>query len=215
LFQFDNNVPVADFLCRKCKAEYELKSKKDKFTLKVIDGAYETMIQRINSENNPHFFFLHYSQRDLEVLNFLVIPGHFFVNNIIERRKPLSANARRAGWVGCNILLQSIPSSGRIFLIKDGIPERKEKVRKIWDKTSFLEGMKGESRGWTIEVMNIVDKITTHSFSLKDIYSFESLLKLKFPQNNFVRDKIRQQLQVLRDKGVIEFKGNGSYTKIR
>ena len=46
------------------------------------------------------------------------------------------------------------------------------------------------------------------------MYSFEGLLKKKFPNNNFIKDKIRQQLQVLRDKGLLEFKGNGIYRKI-
>ena len=32
--------------------------------------------------------------------------------------------------------------------------------------------------------------------------------------NNFIKDKIRQQLQLLRDRGLIEFKGNGNYKKI-
>ena len=31
------------------------------------------------------------------------------------------------------------------------------------------------------------------------------------PENRHVRDKIRQQLQVLRDKGFLEFVGRGEY----
>src|SRR3989344_4596137 len=60
-----------------------------------------------------------YDLRDLSVLNFLVIPKHFFVPEIIEKRKALSQTARRAGWVGCNILLQSIPQTGKIFFVKN------------------------------------------------------------------------------------------------
>ena len=33
------------------------------------------------------------------------IPKHFFVPDIIEKRRPLAENARRAGWVGCNIII--------------------------------------------------------------------------------------------------------------
>ena len=32
--------------------------------------------------------------------------------------------------------------------------------------------------------------------------------------NNFIKDKIRQQLQILRDKAIIEFVGRGKYKKI-
>ncbi|MGA9110042.1 MAG: hypothetical protein WB290_07055 [Smithella sp.] len=71
-----------------------------------------------------------------------------------------------------------------------------------------------EARGWTIEVLKIVDSIKDKSFKLQDMYAFEKILKEKFPNNNFVKDKIRQQLQVIRDKGLIKFKGNGLYQKI-
>ncbi len=214
LNQFNNNSPVADFLCSECKSEYELKSKKDSFTTRIVDGAYETMIKRINADNNPHFFFLNYSLKNLEVVNFLVIPKHYFVNDIIEKRKPLSITARRSGWTGCNILLQNIPSSGKIYLVKDGLLQNKKAVLDSWSKTSFLANQKKESRGWTIEILKIVESIPNKNFKLFDVYKFEGHLKQKFPDNNFVKDKIRQQLQVLRNRGILEFKGNGLYKKI-
>ena len=46
------------------------------------------------------------------------------------------------------------------------------------------------------------------------IYDFEEELKQKHPDNNFVKDKLRQQLQILRDKGYIEFIRRGHYKKI-
>jgi type II restriction enzyme len=210
---FENNPPVADFLCSSCLSEYELKSKKDSFSLKIVNGAYISMIRRINAENNPHFFFMNYSFRNLEVLNFMVIPKHYFANDIIEKRKPLSDIAKRAGWVGCNILLQNIPSTGKIFLIKDGIVENKQSVLNNWSKTSFLSSQRKESRGWLIEMLKIIDRIPSKEFKLSEAYSFENYLKNKFPKNNFVKDKIRQQLQILRDKGILEFKGSGLHKK--
>ena len=44
--------------------------------------------------------------------------------------------------------------------------------------------------------------------------AFEDELKKKHPDNNFIKDKIRQQLQYLRDKGFIEFVTPGHYKKI-
>jgi type II restriction enzyme len=214
LSQFSNNSPVADFLCSICKSEYELKSKKNSTTNRIVDGAYETMISRINAENNPHFFFLNYSIVKYEVINFLVIPKHYFVNDIIEQRSPLKITAKRAGWIGCNILLRNIPSSGKIYLIKDGLIQNKKAVLDLWDKTSFLADQKKDNRGWTIELLNIIDSFSTNEFKLSDLYRFEENLKQKFPNNNFVKDKIRQQLQLLRDKGILEFKGNGVYRKL-
>lgn len=213
LNRFSNNNPVADFLCVSCKSEYELKSKKNSFSLKIVDGAYKTMIERINANNNPHFFFLNYSLKGLQVLNFLVIPKHYFINNIIEKRNPLNITARRAGWIGCNILLQNIPSTGKIYLVKNGEFQNKKIVLETWTKTAFLDNQKKESRGWLIEIMKLIEKIPTENFSLPDVYKFEKNLKERFPNNNFIKDKIRQQLQVLRDKGILEFKGNGQYKK--
>ena len=45
---FENNRPVADFFCPSCSEEYELKSKGASISNKVNDGAYNTMIERIN-----------------------------------------------------------------------------------------------------------------------------------------------------------------------
>ena len=215
LSEFENNRPVADFLCNNCKEEFELKSKNSRSTgKKIVDGAYHTMIERIKSENNPSFFFLTYSKSTLEVSNFLIIPNFYFLPDIIEKRKPLSANARRAGWIGCNILLNKIPQNGRIYFIKNSTIVNKNKVLENWHKSSFLKNKKGEAKGWILDIMNCVDKITNDEFSLKDVYHFENTLKAKHPNNNFIKDKIRQQLQLLRDKGIIEFLGRGKYKKV-
>lgn len=215
LENFENNMPVADFYCSKCSAEYELKSKKDVFASKIVDGSFGKMIQRIHSENNPNFFFLNYSRKTLGVINFLVIPKYFFNDDIIEKRKPLGLNARRAGWVGCNIILNNIPESGKIFFIKDEIIKLRKEVIKNWQKTSFLANQKSDSRGWTIEIIKIVERIKKKKFTLKEIYSYEKELQWKFPNNSFIKDKIRQQLQLLRDRGLIEFNGMGTYTKVQ
>ena len=75
---------------------------------KITDGAYGTMIERITSNNNPDFFFMSYSKAELKVRDFILIPKHFFVPDIIEKRAPLAPTARRAGWTGCNILINKV-----------------------------------------------------------------------------------------------------------
>lgn len=54
---YENNKPVADFYCGSCSEDYELKSKKDKIGKKIVDGAYSTMIERLQSDTNPNFSF--------------------------------------------------------------------------------------------------------------------------------------------------------------
>jgi type II restriction enzyme len=56
---------------------------------------------------------------------------------MIEKRKPLSSTARRAGWIGCNILLDTIPTSGKIFYIKDGEKQSKDKILEDRNKKVF------------------------------------------------------------------------------
>ena len=53
-----------------------------------------------------------YSKSGHSVENLVFIPKHFFVPDIIEKRKPLAENAQRAGWVGCNIVIDKIPEQG-------------------------------------------------------------------------------------------------------
>ncbi len=216
LVEFENNKPVADFLCKNCKEEFELKSKSSiNISNKIVDGAYSTMINRILSENNPNFFFLTYDKAKWEVTNFLIIPKFFFLPNVIEKRRPLSSSARRAGWIGCNINLLEIPENGRIYFIKKTKILPKPQVLNNWNKVSFVKEKKGESKGWIVEIMKCVDNIPQNEFSLKDVYKFEENLREKYPNNNFIKDKIRQQLQVLRDKGLIEFIGRGKYKKVK
>src|SRR6056297_1215090 len=57
---YPNNKPVADFFCTNCKEDYELKSKRTTIGTKIVDGAYSTMIERLQSDNNPNFFLLNY-----------------------------------------------------------------------------------------------------------------------------------------------------------
>lgn len=210
--RYKNNKPVADFFCLNCKEDYELKSKKDHIGTKIVDGAYKTMIERLEGTNNPNFFFLNYDLNDLSVLNFLVIPKHFFVPEIIEKRKALSKTARRAGWVGCNILLNSIPESGKIFYIKDGKIETKDKVLKSWQRTLFLREEKEiVIKGWLLDMMRCVENLRKKEFVLDDIYRSEKELSKLHPENKHVKDKIRQQLQILRDKNYLDFIGNGVY----
>ncbi len=210
--KYPNNQPVADFYCSNCKEDYELKSKQDNIGTKIVDGAYRTMIERLQSSNNPNFFLLNYDLQNFEVQNFLVIPKHFFIPKIIEKRKPLATTARRAGWIGCNILLQNIPQTGKIFFVKNKQIEPKEKVLTEWKKTLFLREEKEVSaRGWLLDIMRSIEKLGKREFILDDVYSFENELSKLHPENQHIKDKIRQQLQVLRDRGYLEFSGRGIY----
>lgn len=212
LCHYQNNKPVADFYCSSCYEDFELKSKQNKLGIKIADGAYNTMIERLSSDKNPHFFFMTY--QNYEVKDLVLVPKHFFTESLIEKRKPLADNARRAGWIGCNILLSQVPESGKIFYIKDRHITNPNEVLIRFQKTLFLKDKSSDLKGWLLDVMKCIDKLQKRTFYLEDIYQFEKALQLKHPNNNFIKDKIRQQLQYLRDKGYLNFKGRGKYEVI-
>lgn len=208
---YENNKPVADFYCKKCIEDFELKSKKGKIGKTVPAGAYSKIIERVNSLSKPNFFFMGYLET-LCINEFFVVPKHFFVSEIIEKRKPLKETARRAGWVGSNILFSKIPKAGRIFYIENGKEIPKKDVLEKWQKTVFLKEIKkSDAKGWILDVMNCIDDLNKKEFTLKDIYKYEFDLQKIHPENNHIKDKIRQQLQFLRDKNYLDFKGKGVY----
>lgn len=211
LNQFPPNLPVADFFCASCQEQYELKSQKKPFGAKIANGAYDRKQERLLSDTNPNFFLLNYDLIQQEVKSVCVVPKHFFVPEIVEKRKPLAETARRRGWIGSNILLSHIPESGRIFYVRDGQPQTKEAVLANWQRTLFLQEEKADSRGWLIEVMRCIEMIGRDSFDIDHVYDFERRLQRMYPDNRHVKPKIRQQLQVLRDKGYLEFVSRGNY----
>ena len=79
--------------------------------------------------------------------------------------------------------------------------------------TVFLREYRLDARGWILDVLRCVNKIEGRDFTLKQMYAFETQLAEKHPENHHIKDKIRQQLQLLRDKGILEFNGRGRYRK--
>lgn len=208
------NAPVKDYVCDNCKAQYELKSKKDnsdRYASKVADGVYQTMINRITSLDNPSFFFMHYDC--YKVNNLIIVPKCFFTPEIIEKRKPLSENARRAGWEGCNILLKLVPNFAKIPIIRNGLVQDVGHVCKEYNRVYSLYTNSIESRGWLVDILRCVERLD-ETFTLKQMYGYVNELSIKHPNNNNIEAKIRQQLQFLRDKGFLHFTTRGAYKKI-
>lgn len=215
LHHYTANRPVADFCCDACKNDFELKSKEKgsgDLGNTITDGQYDKMIERITSNLNPNFFFMQYA--NYRVRNLILIPNHYFVPEIIIKRKPLAETARRAGWVGCNINIAGIPQSGKIFIVREGEEMNRTKVQEQYQKTLFLKQGNLQKRGWILDVLSCVERIPSTDFTLDQVYAFANELQMKHPDNNFVRDKIRQQLQYLRDQGYIEFTTRGHYRKL-
>jgi predicted RNA-binding Zn-ribbon protein involved in translation (DUF1610 family) len=111
------------------------------------------------------------------------------------------------------------------------------KVRAQFKKIKLLKEIPVEKRGWTLDVLNIARRIvecggktplshdTTcrveprrgrvralqNEFTNEDVYAFSRELEKLHPGNRHVKDKIRQQLQVLRDMGFLHHIGHGEW----
>jgi len=192
---FPNNTPLADFYCTSCSEEFELKSQKGKFGAKVLDGEFNAKCERLAASNNPNLLLMNYDLKSLTVVNLFIVPKHFFVREIIEERKPLAATARRAGWIGSKILLDRVPESGKIHIVRGGIVRPKEAVLAEWQRTLFLRNESPDTRGWLLDVMKCVESLGKRDFTLDEVYAFEGQLRDLYPGNQNVKPKIRQQLQ--------------------
>ena len=60
-------------------------------------------------------------------------------------------------------------------------------------------------------MLQVVRSLQKAEFNLAAVYGHAGALAKLHPKNFHVRDKIRQQLQVLRNLGIIEFLGGGDY----
>jgi len=209
------NEKVVDFICPKCSERYQMKSMSHPFGFKVMDSAYEPKIKSIKEGTSPNFVFMHYDRNNMTVQNLIVVPRYFISLDVIEKRKPLSRSARRAGWVGSNILLGRLPIDARISLITNGFIVPEERVRESWKRFSFLKEIPLSSKGWLNDVLSCVRKLGKIEFTLNEMYDFEEELRKMHPRNKHIKPKIRQQLQILRDKGILEFLGKGKYRVIK
>jgi hypothetical protein len=69
--------------------------------------------------------------------------------------------------------------------------------------------------GWTSLVLEGILNQVGDIYTLDDLFiSCEPLAEKRYPNNRHVRAKLRQQLQRLRDLGLVEFLGHGSYKRL-
>lgn len=209
--QHPNNAKARDFFCANCAEDYELKAGKGGFTRKVPDGAYRTFVAAVEQRRNANLVLLSYDQARTSVIDVMIVPRHFISTAIVEERKPLASTARRAGWIGCNIVVGDVPEAGKVWLLRERQRIAKAEVRHAWDRARPLTGVSPDARGWLFEVLKAVEAVGRPVVELDEVYAAEARLSALYPANRNVRPKIRQQLQVLRDAGLVAFLGRGRY----
>jgi type II restriction enzyme len=108
-------------------------------------------------------------------------------------------------------MLDKIPVHARISVVNEGTPQTSQQVRASYNRLRPLEKLQVEKRGWTFDVLQVVQSLGKLEFTLAHVYAHAAALTKLHPHNAHVRDKIRQQLQLLRDMGLVEFLGGGDY----
>ena len=234
-----NNTKASDFSCPNCNFWYQLKGQKMPIRSSITDGAYESMMDAIRSDRAPNYYFMHYDLPTWTIKNLLLVPKFAFPASAIIKRPALKATARRAGWVGCNFALDRIPVDARIDIVREQMVSPPGLVRERFKvvKAAFAE-LPVSLRGWALDVLNIVRRLEANSalgstrasrvvfgapaehippppspieFTNDNIYAHERELERLHPGNRHIRDKIRQQLQVLRDRGFLVHLGRNRW----
>ena len=205
------NTKSRDFVCDRCAEPYELKSTADRFARWVANGEYHTLLATIQSGRTPNLLLMEYDAQSLSVRSLQAVHRTLLSPLAVVPRRPLSTSAQRAGWQGCNLDLNSIPEAGRVPIVWDRTVLPWQSVIGAWSRFDFMIQIRPESKGWLRDVLACVQRLPGSVFSLDEVYVFEPTLAELHPSNQNVRPKIRQQLQLLCRRGLIERLQPGLY----
>ena len=91
-------------------------------------------------------------------------------------------------------------------------------ITRVWNQMPrrplAMSSETGRNVPWAVAVSFLIRPLPD-VFSLPEVYAVADPLRKAFPNNQHVEAKIRQSLQLLRDRGDIAFEGRGRYRKLR
>src|SRR5207245_5636463 len=145
-----------DYVCPSCDSPFQLKSQSRPLGTRIVDAAYSEMKRAILEDRTPNLFVLHYDLDSWAVRTVLLVPHFALALSAVERRKPLAPTARRAGWVGCNILLDKIPVHARIPVVSEGTPQPSQQVRPSYNRLHPSEKLQVDRRGCAAAARRVV-----------------------------------------------------------
>lgn len=120
-------------------------------------------------------------------------------------------------WTASDLEMLKSPVSALQSAMGEGVstvPETLERETPIRLPRTQWGGIAAAMPGWTRLTFEAVLSQPSDEFDLSDIYSTGlAAARKRFPKNAFPRQKLRQQMQRLRDLGLIEFLGEGRYRR--
>ncbi|MBA4137721.1 MAG: hypothetical protein C0518_10430 [Opitutus sp.] len=208
------NTHVVDFLCPACSDNYQLKSTQRRFGGTITGANYARMMSAVLANRTPHFHLLHYELPSEFIKNLVVIPRFAISPSAIQKRNALGATARRANWIGYVFNLRVVPDLAKIALVREGEIIDRRTARAQFAKIGRIEALRPEQRGWSLDVLRCVELLPSAEFTTDQVYQFVPELSALHPANRHVPEKIRQQLQVLRDRGLLRQLGRGRWLRL-
>lgn len=207
------NSRTSDLCCQCCGETYQLKSRSKPLGKRILGAEYNTTIQAIRDGRHPSLILLQYDRVNLSIQQVRILHRSWITEQSIIPRQPLGPQARRAGWQGCLLALDSVPSTAFVDVVQNGLAILPQIVVAQWQTAYSVSALSLAQRGWVVLILRIVESLP-QKFTLQQVYAYEKELAKSYPANQNVRAKIRQQLQIIRDLGLIQFVGPGVYFRV-
>lgn len=91
-------------------------------------------------------------------------------------------------------------------------------VREVEDRMDLLTSAEANAVaktmvGWTRDTFDVIASLPAQ-FGVEAVYAFAPTMAQRHPENQHIEAKLRQQLQRLRDLGLVEFLGGGRYRRL-
>jgi type II restriction enzyme len=128
LVRLGPNTPVADFECANYAARYQVKGKDGRFGSVIPGAGYGPMIAAVRAAVCPDYVLIEYDRRFATVVFGMAIRGSSITEDRVIARAPLKSTAKRAGWIGCNVRIDDLPT---VAVVEPHVVDRM-KVRKEW-----------------------------------------------------------------------------------
>ena len=143
------------------------------------------------------------------VRDLFFIPKYLFTPRAIIKRPP-----QKNGRVGCYIVCAAIPEQGKVAIVRDGACVNKQEALRRACQANALKEDDIDVRGRLFDILNIVISLTNPIFTLDDVSAHAEELSKKHRGEHDIQKMIRAQLQIMRDRGIIEFVAKGLYKKV-
>jgi type II restriction enzyme len=117
------NSKSKDQICKNCGKKYQIKCKniteklfnniKKNSEFKTIGAEFNTTLKSI--EDQIDYIIILYKKSNFNILDIIHIKSEDITCDNIIPRKPLSNNAKRAGWQGCNLYFTNLNFINPVF----------------------------------------------------------------------------------------------------